>query len=50
MAQYLLLNLEDENAHATQAPKAMADLIDQRAASNGAELRGIARGGVHCNS
>lgn len=32
MAQFLLLNLEDEQAHAAQSPKAMADLIDERAA------------------
>lgn len=31
MAEFLLLNLEDEQAHAAQLPKAMADLIEARA-------------------
>ncbi len=31
MPDYLLMVLEDEAAHATQSPKAMAELIDERA-------------------
>src|SRR5690348_5912507 len=30
MADYLLMVLEDEAAHAAQSPKAMAELIDRR--------------------
>jgi len=32
MADYLLMTLEDEDAHASQSPKAIADLIAERAA------------------
>lgn len=38
MGQYLVLTLEDEGAHATQSPKAMAELIAKRAATDD-ELR-----------
>jgi hypothetical protein len=38
LAEYLLMVLEDEEAHASQSPRAMADLIAQRAAYV-AELR-----------
>ena len=31
MTQYMLMVLEDESAHAAQSPKAMAELIDERA-------------------
>jgi hypothetical protein len=39
MAEYMLLVLEDEEAHASQSPKAMADLIDARAQFAGALRR-----------
>src|ERR1043165_10184337 len=32
MTDYLLMVMEDENAHSAQSPKAMAELIDERAA------------------
>lgn len=38
MADYLVMILEDERAHASQSPKAMSELIEQRAAYAG-ELR-----------
>ena len=42
MAEYLVMTLEDEHAHATQSPKAMSELIDKTAAY-AEELRGAGR-------
>jgi hypothetical protein len=42
MAEYLVMTLEDEHAHAVQPPEAMSELIDKNAAYAG-ELRGAGR-------
>jgi hypothetical protein len=41
MAEYMLMVLEDEDAHASQSPKGMAELIEKRAAF----IDGLRRGG-----
>jgi hypothetical protein len=41
MTDYMLMVLDDENAHALQSPKAMAELIEKRAQFEG----GLRRGG-----